>query len=224
MHTILLPAAAVERGRAMGLQKPIDPATTAVVAIDFQNFFVADGEPMGTADARDALANANRVHAAVRAAGGLVVLVQHSFGPPGEVPPDEPDGSPRRPPLAEQALLPGSASYELHADLVVDPSDLRIVKRRSSPLHPEADTDLLAILRQRGIETLVITGLASNGCCDCLARDAFQHGFNVVFVSDASAAMSDEEHNATLLNLAIYYANVLDTAAVEAALGKGSAA
>jgi ureidoacrylate peracid hydrolase len=221
VHTIALPESAVERGRMMGLDKPIDPATTAVVTIDFQNFFVADGEPMGTANARDALANANRVNAAARSAGSLVVIVQHSFGPPGETAPAEP--------LLESALLPGSASYELNAELVVEPTDTRIVKRRSSPLHPEADTDLLALLRGRGIETLVITGVASNGCCDCLARDAFQHGFNVVFVSDATAAMSDEEHNATLLNLAIYYANVLDTAAVEAALrkangSKGSAA
>jgi len=214
VHVISLPETAIERGRMMGLDKPIDPATTAVVAIDFQNFFVADGEPMGTANARDALANANRVHEAVRASHGLVVLTQHSFGPPGETPPDEP--------LTAPALLPGSTSYELHPDLVVGAADVRIVKRRSSPLHPEADTDLLALLLEHGIETLVITGLASNGCCDCLARDAFQHGFNVVFVSDATAAMSDEEHNATLLNLAIYYANVLDTNAVEAALGKGA--
>jgi ureidoacrylate peracid hydrolase len=197
-----------------GLDKPIDPASTAVVAIDFQNFFVADGQPMGTPHARDALANANRVNAAARAAGSPVVLTQHSFGPPGEDPPDEP--------LTEQALLPGSPSYDLHSDLVVDPADVRIVKRRSSPLHPEADTDLLALLRGRGVQTLIVTGLASNGCCDCLARDAFQHGFNVVFVSDATAAMSDEEHNATLLNLAIYYAQVLDSGAVEAALAKGS--
>ena len=215
MHTITLPESAVVRGRMMGLDKPIDPATTASVTIDFQNFFVAEGEPMGTAHARDALANANRVNAAVRASGGLVVLFQHSFGPVGETTPPEP--------LLEQALLPGSRSYELHPDLGVAPGDLRMVKRRSSPLHPDADTNLLATLRQREIETLVITGVASNGCCDCLARDAFQHGFNVVFVSDATAAMSDEEHNATLLNLAIYYANVLDTAAVEAALGKGNA-
>ena len=212
MHTIALPESAVERGRMMGLDKPIDPATTAVVTVDFQNFFVADGEPMGTANARDALAGANRINAAARAAGALVVIVQHSFGPSGEVAPSEP--------LAEQALLPGSASYELHPDLVVEPDDLRIVKRRSSPLHPEADTDLLRVLRERGVETLIVTGVASNGCCDCLARDAYQHGFNVVFVSDATAAMSDDEHNATLLNLAVYYANVLDTASVEAALGK----
>lgn len=216
MHAISLPESAVERGRMMGLDKPIDRATTAVVAIDFQNFFVADGQPMGTADARDALANANRVHAAVREGGGLVVLTQHSFGPPGEVPAAEP--------LTEPALLPGSPSYDLHPDLVVAPDDVLIVKRRSSPLHPQADTELLDLLRARGIETVIVTGLASNGCCDCLARDAFQHGFNVVFVSDASAAMSDAEHNATLLNLAIYYANVLDTNAVEAALAKGAAA
>lgn len=216
MHTISIPDSAVERGRMMGLDKPIDAATTAVVAIDFQNFFVADGEPMGTANARDALVNANRVNAAVRAAGGLVVLTQHSFGPPGEVAPDTP--------LAEQALLPGSASYDLHPDLVRDPGDLTVVKRRSSPLHPQADTALVEILRGRGIETVIITGLASNGCCDCLARDAFQHGFNVVFVCDASAAMTDEEHNATLLNLAIYYAQVLDTNAVEAALAKAAKA
>jgi ureidoacrylate peracid hydrolase len=194
----------------MGLDKPIDPATTAVIAIDFQNFFVADGEPMGTANARDALVNANRVNVAVRASGGLVVLTRHSFGPPGEVMPDEP--------LAAGALLPGSPSYELHPELVVDPSDVVIVKRSSSPLHPMADTGLADLLRTQGIETVIVTGLASNGCCDCLARDAFQHGFNVVFVSDASAAVTDEEHNATLLNLAIYYANVLDTDAVEAAL------
>lgn len=216
MHVITLPESAVERGRAIGLDKPIDPATTAVVAVDFQNFFVADGEPMGTADARDALANANRINATARGSGALVVLMQHSFGPPGEVVPDEP--------LAEQALLPGSPSYELHPNLVVDSADVRMVKRRSSPLHPQADTNLMALLRERGVETLVVTGVASNGCCDCLARDAFQHGFHVVFVSDATAAMSDEEHNATLLNLAIYYANVLDTGAVEAALAKGSAA
>jgi ureidoacrylate peracid hydrolase len=216
VHTISLPSAAVERGRMMGLDKPIDPATTAVIAIDFQNFFVAEGEPMGTAHARDALVNANRVNAVVRASGGLVVLTQHSFGPVGEIAPDEP--------LEPGALLPGSPSYDLHPDLLVSPGDVLLVKRSSSPLHPLADTGLKDILRTRGIETVIVTGLASNGCCDCLARDAFQHGFNVVFVSDASAAMTDEEHNATLLNLAIYYANVLDTSAVEAALAKGAGA
>ena len=55
--------------------------------------------------------------------------------------------------------------------------------------------------------------------CDCTARDAFQHGFNVIVVSDATAAMTDAEHNAALLNLEIYYARVLPTSEIVQSLG-----
>lgn len=216
MHNISLPSWATDRGRLSGLDKPIDPASTAVVAVDFQRFFIDEGQPMGNPHARDILDNANRVTAAVRDSGGLVVHFQHSFDPPVE---PEPDGSiPAPVELSTQELRPGSPSYEIHPDIVRMPGDEMMVKYRSSPLHPEAHNDLGARLKERGIETLIITGLASNGCCDCLARDAVQHGYNVVFASDASAAMTDEEHNATLLNLAIYYAQVLDTKAIESAL------
>ena len=214
MHTISLPESARERGRAAGLDRPIDPATTAAITVDFQRFFVDDGHPMGTADARDALQNANRVNAAVRKAGGTVVICQHSFAPPG-VEPEQTDA---------HELHPGSVSYELNEALQIEDGDVRIVKHTSSPLHPLSASGLPELVKERGIETLIITGVASNGCCDCLARDAAQHGLNVVFVSDASAAMSDDEHNATLLNLAIYYAQVLDAAEVEAALSGASTA
>jgi nicotinamidase-related amidase len=130
-----------------------------------------------------------------------------------------PDSAPLVPDvLPSQELRPGSPSYDIHPGIVRAGDDVSIVKHRSSPLHPRAGTELAEILRARGIETLIVTGLASNGCCDCLARDAFQHGYNVVMASDASAAMTDEEHNASLLNLAIYYAQVLDTDAIESAL------
>ena len=210
MHSIFLPDAARERGRLAGLEKPIDPSTTAVVAIDFQRFFIDEDEPMGNQHARDILENANRVNAAVREAGGLVVITQHSRGAPGE---DAPTSG-----LETQELRPGSRSFELHPDLEIHDDDVCLIKHRSSPLHERAASGLPELLEEHGIETIVVTGLASNGCCDCLARDAYQHEFNVVMVSDASAAMSDEEHNATLLNLAIYYAQVLDTDAIESAM------
>ena len=76
------------------------------------------------------------------------------------------------------------------------------------------------MLRRRGIETLIITGLVTNGCCDCTARDAFQYGYNVVVATDATAAMTDEEHNGALLSLAIYYAQVMSADAIAAALRK----
>ena len=47
------------------------------------------------------------------------------------------------------------------------------------------------------------------GKLDSTARDAFQYGYHVIVASDATAAMTDDEHNASLLNLAIYYARVM---------------
>ena len=118
-----------------------------------------------------------------------------------------------------QELLPGSASYDLHPTLQCAAGDLHIVKYQSSPLHPRAATGLDAELRARSIDTAIITGLVTNGCCDCTARNAFQHGYKVIVASDATAAMSDEEHNAALLNLTIYYAYVEPSERIITALG-----
>lgn len=215
MHAVSIPSHATKRGAMMGLNKPIDPAKTAVIAIDFQRFFIEEGQPMATEHARDILANANRINAAVRDAGGLVVLTQHSFAAP-----DDGQSSEAPEELTTQELRPGSPSYELHPEIVRSDDDVTIVKHQSSPLHPRAETRLDEILAERGIETLVITGLVTNGCCECTARDAFQHDFNVVMATDATASMTDEEHNAALLNLAIYYAQVMDTDAIESALAQ----
>ena len=46
-----------------------------------------------------------------------------------------------------------------------------MIKHQSSPLHSKAVTQLHDVLRQRGIENLIVTGLVTNGCCDCTARD-----------------------------------------------------
>ena len=219
MHTVSIPDYAVTRGQLMRPPLTITPATTAVIAIDFQRFFIDPDQPMGNVHAFDALAQANRLHRAVREAGGLVILTQHSMDTPpvanaaGEYPP--PAASARE----GHTLLPGSVSYELHGGLESTPADLHIVKYQSSPLHPRAATGLDAQLRARGIDTLIITGLVTNGCCDCTARDAFQHGYKVIVASDATAAMSDEEHNAALLNLTIYYAYVETCERIIAALG-----
>ncbi len=218
MHNIKIPKFATERGALMGLNKPIDPAKTAVIAIDFQRFFIDEGQPMGNGHARDILDKANRINAAVRHAGGLMVFTQHSVGP---VPALTSNGEPvveTPPKVTGHTLLPGSVSYDIHPEIVQSTGDLTVVKYRSSPLHPRSATHLDEILRRHGIESLIITGLVTNGCCDCTARDAFQHGYNVVFAADATAAMTDEEHNGALLSLAIYYAQVMSTEAIVAAL------
>lgn len=52
------------------------------------------------------------------------------------------------------------------------------------------------------VDTVIVTGVKTNICCETTARSAFSHDFKVVFVSDATAANTEALHNATLLNIA----------------------
>lgn len=219
MHRTSIPEFAVSRGQLVRPTFVVDGTKTAVIAIDFQRFFIDEDQPMGNAHARDILDNANRLHTAVRNAGGIVVFTQHSMGPQEEL---NSAGEPiaTLPPQRKNqlALLPGSPAYDLHPALVRSEHDWKVVKFQSSPLHPQAATNLDDKLRKYGISTIIVSGLVTNGCCDCTARDAFQYGYNVTVATDATAAMTDEEHNASLLNLTLYYAHTRTVDEIIAAL------
>ena len=66
-------------------------------------------------------------------------------------------------------------------------------------------------LQVRGIDTLIITGTATNVCCESTARDAMQMNYKVIFVADANATNTDAEHNATLNNMVRLFADVMTT-------------
>lgn len=83
--------------------------------------------------------------------------------------------------------------------------------------------DLHQVLQDRQIDTLIVTGTLTNCCCESTARDAMQLNYKVVFVSDANAALSDAEHNATLNNMCALFADVMSTAELITALSASSA-
>jgi len=62
-------------------------------------------------------------------------------------------------------------------------------------------TDFDAQLRARGVDTLVITGMTTDCCVDCTAREAFHRNYNVFVVSDATCAYSDALHLGALRGL-----------------------
>ena len=66
-------------------------------------------------------------------------------------------------------------------------------------------------LKALAIETLIITGTLTNCCCESTARDALQMGYKVIFLTDATATLSDEEHNAALISMTSIFADVMDT-------------
>jgi ureidoacrylate peracid hydrolase len=74
---------------------------------------------------------------------------------------------------------------EIYDELKPQPGDLVVAKPRYSAFY---GTDLEAILRSKGIDTLIISGTVTNACCESTARDAFSRDYKVIFLSDGNAA------------------------------------
>jgi ureidoacrylate peracid hydrolase len=180
---------------------PVVPARTALVNVDLQNCFVA-GAPDGLAT----LDRINRVAAACRAAGILVIHTSHVL---------RPDGSNMGvlgelvPKIRAGLLNKGAESAALHPGLVIDSRDLLLEKPRFGAFH---GTDLELILRARGIDTIIVSGISTPVCCDTTAREANARDFRVLFLSDGTAATGSEAtqyQKATLDVLGGLFAQVL---------------
>jgi nicotinamidase-related amidase len=94
----------------------------------------------------------------------------------------------------------------------VQPGDLEIDKYRYGAFMCPAGGLKAALEAHPEIDTLVIAGTLTNCCCDSTARDGNMLGYKVVFLSDATATRTDEEHNAALLTLCLNFADVRTTA------------
>ena len=225
MHKIAIPSWATERalrrrGRLHQFER-IDPAKTALVVVDLQNGFMAPGQPAETPNARDIVPNVNRLAAATRAAGGTVVWVQNTINAEAEkswgVWFGDFCGGAEWGDRMRRAFTPGDFGHAVYPGLEVHPGDLTVRKTRFSAFIQGA-SDLDALLRARGIDTLIITGTATNVCCESTARDAMQMNYKVIFVADGNAAMTDAEHNATLNNMLNLFADVMTANEVVASL------
>jgi ureidoacrylate peracid hydrolase len=108
------------------------------------------------------------------------------------------------------ALSEGSKGHALWHELDVRREDLTAVKRRYSAFLPGA-CDLPDMLRARGLDTVLITGTVTNVCCESSARDAMQLNFKTVMVTDANAALTDDEHNWSLINFYNSLGDIMST-------------
>jgi nicotinamidase-related amidase len=112
--------------------------------------------------------------------------------------------------------------FALWPGLDVRSEDLIVDKTRFGAFVP-GSSQLHETLQARGIDTLIITGTATNVCCESTARDAMQMNYKVIFLADGNAALSDAEHNATLNNMVALLADVMTTEEVVCALDKAAA-
>ena len=186
----------------------LTPALTALVVIDLQRGIV--GTPTGPHPAGDVVARAAAVARALRAAGGLIVLVHVSpsadgrdaLRPETDTPLRQP--GPRPPDWAE--IVP---------ELGPEPGDLVIIKRQWGAFY---GTELDLQLRRRGVHTILLAGISTNVGVESTARDAYERGYQQVFVEDAMAARTADEHAHTIRTVFTRIGRVRSTAEVLAAL------
>jgi ureidoacrylate peracid hydrolase len=190
-----------------------DPARTAHLIVDLQNGFMEQGATVEIPEAREIVGNVNRISAAVRAAGGINVFIRYLI--------DDLTitnwstwftdfSTPARREAMEATFRKGCHGFELWPGLEVAAADLIVDKTRFGAFVP-GSSDLHEMLVARGIDTLIITGTATNVCCESTARDAMQMNYKVIFIADGNATNSDVEHNATLNNMAALFADVMTT-------------
>ena len=222
MHPATLPPEIVERIRARrGRLHPFEslsPRRTAFVVIDMQNAFCAPGAAIEVPVARGIVHTVNRLAAAVRSSGGLVVWVQMTIKDEADWPVFlsalvDKENSARI--LAQ--LRPGSDGHKLWPECTVEPPDLVVPKNRFSAFLPSACA-LGGMLKSRGIESVLIGGTLTNVCSEASARDAAMQDFKTIIVSDANAARSDGEHLATLVTFIQSFGDVRSTDEVIALL------
>ena len=194
----------------------LSPRRTAHIVVDLQNGFMGHGQVAEVPMAREIVPNVNRISAALRAAGGIVVFTQHTADAESvrtwSVYFEHFLKSERRASFIE-AFTPGNLGHALWPELDVAEQDMIVIKRRFGAFVP-GSSDLHARLQEREIDTLIISGTVSQVCCEATARDAMMMNYKVFFISDANATMTDAEHSGTLSAMAHTFCDVRDTQSV----------
>jgi ureidoacrylate peracid hydrolase len=121
--------------------------------------------------------------------------------------------SPERGAKRVEALTADSRGHQLWPELDVQPNDLIVEKNRFSAFI-QGSSKLAEVLRSNGLDTILVTGTVTNVCCESTARDAMMLNFKTVMVTDGNAAMTDEDHNASLTAFYLTFGDVMSTDAL----------
>jgi isochorismate hydrolase len=169
----------------------INPKYAAFLAIDMQNFFHRIAQPV--------LRNILRVIQSCRQENIPIIFTQHGHTEPKS------DGGI----LGEwwgELIIGGTEDWKFLSEIKIESCDRVLPKKRYSAFF---GTDLDAILRSRGTQDLIISGVMTNLCCETTARDAFMRDYRVFFLIDGTATRRSDLHLATLKNLGFGFAYLI---------------
>lgn len=183
----------------------LDPKA-ALVAIDLQQGIVSMPTAHPTAEI---VARAADIARGFRAHGLTVVWVNVNGLAPGRTDLQR----------AARAFPPGWDT--LVPALGQTPTDLRITKQRPGAFW---GTGLDAVLRERGVTQIILTGVSTSNGVEATARSAYDLGYHLVFVADAVTDASAQMHEHSLGKVFPRLGEVCSTAELLQRLGERSKA
>lgn len=211
----------------------IDAATTAIIVVDMQNAYASKGGYVDEAGfdvgpAASVIGNIAQVLDIARGAGMPVVFLQNGWDADyveagTEMSPNYHKSNAlktmrNRPELARQFLARGGWDYELVDALMPREGDIRVHKPRYSAFF---NSQLDAILRARGIRTLIFTGIATNVCVESTLRDGFHLEYFGIVLEDAVHHLGpDFIREASLYNIEKFFGWVSSLADFRTAVGQ----
>ncbi|MEM7337237.1 MAG: cysteine hydrolase [Actinomycetota bacterium] len=175
----------------------IDPATTAVVLIEYQNDFTSPGGVLHDAVApvmeqTQMMSKTAEVVESLRATGATIMHAPITFQAGYNELSDHPYGI-LKGVVDGQAFVKGEWGAEIDDRLAPKDGDIVIEGKRG--LDTFASTNLDFILRSKGIKTVILSGFLTNCCVESTMRTAYENGYDVITLTDCSAAVSPEQHD-----------------------------
>ncbi|MCH5645079.1 MULTISPECIES: cysteine hydrolase [unclassified Gordonia (in: high G+C Gram-positive bacteria)] len=200
----------------------LNPATTALVLIEYQNEFTSDGGVLHDAvaevmDKTGMLANTVSLVDRARSAGVTIMHVPITFAPGyGELT--------RHPYGILKGVVDGNAFVKgtWGAAIVDDltPADGDILVEGKRGLDTFASTNLDFILRSKGIDTIILGGFLTNCCVESTMRTGYENGYRVLTLTDCTAATSVAEHDNAISFDYPMFSEPVESAQVADALGR----
>jgi len=103
-------------------------------------------------------------------------------------------------------LTPDSHWVQVDDRLAIEPGDELVEKQWASGFHK---TDLDDRLRQRGIDSVIVTGLTTSGCVRATVVDGLQYDYRVVVAREAVGDRNSDAHEANMFDMHAKYADVM---------------
>src|SRR6478672_3287199 len=178
----------------------IDPSTTAVILIEYQNDFTSEGGVLHGAveevmNKTGMLDNSKRVADAARDAGATVMHAPITFAEGYNELSSHPYGI-LKGVVDGNAFVKDSWGAAIVDDLAPEPGDIVIEGKRG--LDTFASTNLDFMLRSKGITTIALGGFLTNCCVESTMRSGYENGYQVITLNDCVAATSIDEHDNAL--------------------------